>query len=311
VSALPRVVETSEQTLRLAVAAVTDAAGRDENQDVAAALAIGGYGSAGAGEDFLLLVADGMGGHPAGDVASQIATDTLFESFPALPEGDLGLALKQAYRRANEAVFQAGEDEPAHAGMGTTLTSALLHGKYATVAHVGDSRAYLLRGEALTQVTRDHTVVADEVAQGRITAEAARRDPRRNRLTHVIGTHPRLESKLPAIFELTLLPGDRLLLCSDGLYDVLDEDEMRRALLGQDPDAAARQLVEAAKERGTRDNATAVVAAAIPTRVPVVAAQPGLPSRTGGVPGMAIAAVIAILLIVLLLLGIVVLGAPL
>jgi serine/threonine protein phosphatase PrpC len=311
VSALPRVVETSEQTLRLAVAAVTDAAGRDANQDVAAALAIGGNVSAGAGEDFLLIVADGMGGHPAGDVASQIAMSTLFEAFPALPEGDLGLALKQAYRRANEAVFQAGEDEPAHAGMGTTLTSALLHGKYATVAHVGDSRAYLLRGDALTQVTRDHTVVADEVAQGRITAEAARRDPRRNRLTHVIGTHPRLESKLPAIFELTLLPGDRLLLCSDGLYDVLDEDEMRLALLGQDPDAAARQLVEAAKERGTRDNATAVVAAAIPTRVPVAAAQPGLPSRTGGVPGMAIAAVIAILLIVLLLLGIVVLGAPL
>jgi protein phosphatase len=208
-------------------------------------------------------------------------------------------------------VFQAGEAEPAQAGMGTTLTSALLHGKYATVAHVGDSRAYLLRGDALTQVTRDHTVVAEEVAQGRITAEAARRDPRRNRLTHVIGTHPRLESKLPAIFELTLLPGDRLLLCSDGLYDVLEDDDMRRALLGQDPPNSARQLVETAKERGTRDNATAVVAAAIPTRVPATAAQPGPASRTGGVPGMAIAAVIAILLVVLLLLAVVVLGAPL
>jgi serine/threonine protein phosphatase PrpC len=288
---------------------VTDAAGRDENQDVAAALAIGG--SSGAGEDFLLVMADGMGGHPAGDVASQIAMDTLIEAFPALPDGDLGLALKQAYRRANEAVFQAGEDEPAHAGMGTTLTSALLHGKYATIAHVGDSRAYLLRGEALTQVTRDHTVVADEVAQGRITAEAARRDPRRNVLTHVIGTHPRLESKLPAIFELTLLPGDRLLLCSDGLYDVLDDGDMRRALVEQDPGDAARQLVTAAKERGTRDNATAVVAAAIPTRVPVAAALPSPAPRTGGVPGMVIAAVIAILLVVLLVLAVVVLGAPL
>jgi PPM family protein phosphatase len=309
VSALPRAVDTPEETLRLAVSAVTDAAGRDENQDVAAALAIGG--SSGAGEDFLLVMADGMGGHPAGDVASQIAMDTLIEAFPALPDGDLGLALKQAYRRANEAVFQAGEDEPAHAGMGTTLTSALLHGKYATIAHVGDSRAYLLRGEALTQVTRDHTVVADEVAQGRITAEAARRDPRRNVLTHVIGTHPRLESKLPAIFELTLLPGDRLLLCSDGLYDVLDDGDMRRALVEQDPGDAARQLVTAAKERGTRDNATAVVAAAIPTRVPVAAALPSPASRTGGVPGMVIAAVIAILLVVLLVLAVVVLGAPL
>jgi PPM family protein phosphatase len=311
VSALPRAVDTPEETLRLAVSAVTDAAGRDENQDVAAALAIGVNDSPGASESFLLVVADGMGGHPAGDVASQIAMNTLVEAFPKLPDGDVGLALKQAYRRANEAVFQAGVDEPAYASMGTTLTSALLHGKYATVANVGDSRAYLLRGNALTQVTRDHTVVAEEVVQGRITADAARRDPRRNRLTHVVGTHPRLESKLPDIFELTLLPGDRLLLCSDGLYDVLDESDMRQALLDQDPGDAARQLVESAKERGTRDNATAVVAASIPTRVPVAAALPSPVSRTGGVPGTVIAAVIAILLVVLLLLGVVVLGAPL
>ena len=310
-SALPKAVDLPEETLRLAVSAVTDTAGRDQNQDVAAALAIGESASGGASESFLLVVADGMGGHPAGDVASQMAMNSLIEAFPTLPDGDLGLALMQAYRRANEAVFQAGQDEPAHAGMGTTLTTALLHGKYATIAHVGDSRAYLLRGDALTQVTRDHTLVADEVAQGRITAEAARRDPRRNRLTHVIGTHPRLESKLPAIFELTLLPGDRLLLCSDGLYDVLEDDDMRRALLGQEPGDAARQLVEMAKERGTRDNATAVVAAAIPTRVPTAAALPSPASRTGGVPGMAIAAVIAILLVVLLLLAVVVLGAPL
>jgi protein phosphatase len=278
---------------------------------VAAALAIGESASGGASESFLLVVADGMGGHPAGDVASQMAMNTLIEAFPTLPDGDLGLALKQAYRRANEAVFQAGQDEPAHGGMGTTLTTALLHGKYATVANVGDSRAYLLRGNALTQVTRDHTVVAEEVVQGRLTVDAARRDPRRNRLTHVIGTHPRLESKLPDVFELTLLPGDRLLLCSDGLYDVLDDGDMRRALQDQDPGDAARELVQSAKERGTRDNATAVVAASIPTRVPVAAALPGPVSRTGGVPGTVIAAVIAILLVVLLLLAVVVLGAPL
>jgi PPM family protein phosphatase len=311
VSALPRAVDTPEETLRLAVSAVTDAAGRVENQDVAAALAIGGTDSAGGSESFLLVVADGMGGRPAGDVASQIAMNTLIEAFPTLPDGDLGIALKQAYRRANEAVFRAGADEPAHAGMGTTLTSALLHGKYATVANVGDSRAYLLRGDALTQVTRDHTLVAEEVAQGRITADAARRDLRRNMLTHVIGTLPRLEGKLPDVFELTLLPGDRLLLCSDGLYDVLDQSDMRRALVEHDPGDAARQLVEAAKERGTLDNATAVVAASIPTRVPVAAALPGQVSRTGGVPGTAIAVVIAILLAVLLVLAVVVLGAPL
>jgi hypothetical protein len=120
-----------------------------------------------------------------------------------------------------------------------------------------------------------------------------------------------LESKLPAIFELTLLPGDRLLLCSDGLYDVLDDGEMHRALVEQDPGDAARLLVAAAKEHGTRDNATAVVAAAIPTRVPAAAALPSPASRTGGVPGTVIAVVIAILLVVLLLLAVVVLGAPL
>ena len=309
-SALQRAVDTPAETLRLAVSAVTDAAGRDENQDVAAALAIGGGGPAGDAEDFLLVVADGMGGHPAGDVASQIAMNTLMEAFRKLPEGDVGLALRQAYRRANEAVFQAGEAESTYAGMGTTLTSALLHGKYATVANVGDSRAYLLRGDGLTQVTRDHTVVSDEVAQGRITAEAARSDPRRNRLTHAIGTYPKLESKLPSIFELLLLPGDRLLLCSDGLYDVLDDVDIRRTLLGQEPGDAAQQLVALAKQRGTRDNATAVVAAAIPTRVPAAAALPVPASRTGGVPGMVVAAVVAILLVVLLILAVLVLGVP-
>ena len=309
VSVLPKAVDTPAETLRLAVAAVTDAAGREENQDVAAALAVGAHPDVEA-EDFLLVVADGMGGHPAGDVASEIAMKTLIDALPALPDGDLGLALKQAYRRANEAVFQAGAAEPAHAGMGTTMTSALLHGKYATVANVGDSRAYLLRGEALTQVTRDHTVVSDEVVQGRITAEAARRDPRRNRLTHALGTHPKLDSKLPSIFELTLLPGDRLLLCSDGLHDVLDDVDIRRALLGQDPGEAAQQLVELAKQRGTTDNATAVVAAAIPTRVPAAAALPSPTSRTGGVPGMAIAAAVAVLLVLLLVLAVIILGVP-
>lgn len=298
------------ETLRLTVAAVTDTAGREENQDVAAALVIGAGALSDSAEAFLLVVADGMGGHPAGDVASRIALDTLTSAFPTLPEGDLGLALKQAYRQANEAVFGAGEVEPTYAGMGTTLTSALLHGKYATVANVGDSRAYLLRGDGLTQVTRDHTMVADEVAQGRITAEAARSDPRRNRLTHAIGTNPRLGGNLPSIFELVLLPGDRLLLCSDGLYDVLDDVDISRMLLGQDPGEAARELVALAKQRGTRDNATAVVAAAIPTRVPVAAALPTPVARTGGLPGAAIAAVVTILLIALLVLAVYILGTP-
>ena len=256
------------------------------------------------------MVADGMGGHASGDVASRMALDTLTGAFSSLPDGDLGQALKQAYRQANDMIYAAAEAEPTHAGMGTTLTSALLHGKYATVAHVGDSRAYLVRGEGITQVTRDHTVVSDEVAQGRISADAAKTDPRRNRLTHAVGTHPRLERNLPGIFELTLLPGDRLVLCSDGLYEALDDADFRRVLADSDPGDAAQTLVALAKERGTRDNATAVVAAAIPTRVPVSGTLPSPADRTGGVPGMAIAAVIAVLLVVLLVVALFVLGTP-
>lgn len=310
VSVVARPTDALAETLRVAVAAETDAAGRDENQDVAMAMVLPGLTRTDAGEDFLLIVADGMGGEPAGDVASRIAANTLREAFPDPPRGDLGLALKQAYRLANEAVFKAGEEEATFAGMGTTLTAALLHGRYATVANVGDSRAYLMRGDGLTQVTRDHTVVAEEVAKGRVNAEAARRDPRRNLLTQAIGNQARLDSKLPNIFELTLLPGDRLLLCSDGLYDVLDDVDIRRTLLGQEPEVAARALVALAKERGTRDNASAVVAAAIPTRIPVAGAMPTDSARTGGIPGTLIAAAVAILLILLLVLGIFLLGVP-
>jgi serine/threonine protein phosphatase PrpC len=262
-------------------------------------------------EDFLLVVADGMGGEPAGDVASRIAVDVLQDALMTLPEGDLGQALRQAYRKANDAVYQAGEAEPTYAGMGTTLTAALLRGKYATVANVGDSRAYLLRGNGLTQITRDHTVVADEIAKGHVTAEAARHDPRRNLLTQAIGNQARLDSRLPNIFELTFLPGDRLLLCSDGLYDVLDDGDIQQVLLAQEPDTAARELVALAKERGTRDNASAVVAAALPTRIPVVnAILTADTSRTGGIPGTLLAVAIAILLVVLLVLAFFVLGMP-
>jgi protein phosphatase len=306
VSAVANPTEAAIETLRLEVGAVSEAAGREQNQDIAVAVPLGG--TAPEREEFLLVVADGMGGHRAGDVASRIAADTLRAALTQPLADDLGLALKQAYRKANDAVYQAGLAEPSQAGMGTTLTAALLRGKYATLANVGDSRAYLLRGTGLTQVTRDHTVVAADVAAGRITADAARRDPRRNILSHVIGTDERLDSKLPDIFELILLPGDRLLLCSDGLYDVLDDAEMQSALGGAEPEAAARALVDLAQRHGTRDNATAVVAAAIPTRVPVVSIAAPV-SRTGGLPGMAIAAAVAVLLIALLLVALFLLGA--
>lgn len=306
-SATPATTDSAVEVLRLAVAAQSDAAGRPDNQDVALAIVLDGAVDV-ARRDFLLLVADGMGGEPAGDVASRIAATALQEAFATLPDGDLGQALKQAYRRANDEVVAAAEANPAEAGMGTTLTSAIIHGKYATIANVGDSRAYLLRGDGLTQITRDHTLVADEVAAGRLKPDAARDDARRSVLTHAIGTSRKLDSRLPNIYELTLLPGDRLLLCSDGLYEVLDEVDIRRTLGGQEPEHAAQALVALANQRGTRDNATAVVAAAIPTRVSLAAASPG-ENRTGGVPGTVMAAVVGLLLILLAVLALYVLFA--
>jgi protein phosphatase len=289
----------------LDAAAVSDAAGRDENQDVALALRIGGRLAD--GDNLLLVVADGLGGHPFGEVASKIATDSLQSSLSSMPEGDVGLALKQAYRRANDAVFRAAGEEPMYAGMGTTLTSAVLRGKYATIANIGDSRAYLLRGDSLTQITRDHTVAADEVAAGGMTAAEARRSGLRNMLTSAIGMDARLDSSLPGIFELTLLPGDRFLLCSDGLYTVVEDADLRDILRGESPDVAAQDLVNRAKELRTTDNASAVVAVAVPTRVTAVPA-PVTASRTGGVPGTMIAAAVAVLLVILLVLAVFVLG---
>ncbi len=305
-SVVPRGSDAPAETLRLAVSAQSDSAGRPENQDVAMALALPAATGVPA-DDFLLLVADGMGGAPAGDVASQIAASTLRDAFPRLPESDLAQALKSAYRKANEAIYAAGLENPPQAGMGTTLTAALLHGKYATIANVGDSRAYLLRGGGVTQITQDHTVVADDIASGRITAKAAATDPRRNQLTHALGTRQRLETRLPNIFEVALLPGDRLLLCSDGLYEVVDQVDMQRLLGAQEPDAAAISLVELAKERGTSDNATAVVAAAIPTRVPVAGVLDATENRTGGLAGTTLVAVLAVLILLLTVLAIYVL----
>ena len=305
-SVVPRGSDAPAETLRLAVAAQSDPAGRTENQDVAMALALPTTTGVPA-DDFLLLVADGMGGAPAGDVASQIAATTLRDAFPTLPESDLAQALKSAYRKANDAIYNAGLENPVQAGMGTTLTAALLHGKYATIANVGDSRAYLLRGGGITQITQDHTVVAQDVASGKIGPAQAQHDPRRNQLTHALGTRQRLETRLPNIFELALLPGDRLLLCSDGLYEVVDQVDMQRLLGGQEPEAAAISLVDLARERGTSDNATAVVATAIPTRVPTAAVLEATENRTGGIAGTTLVAVLAVLILILTVLAIYVL----
>lgn len=295
------------ETLAIAVAAASDTGGRPSNEDATLAieLAASGGGREGA-VAFLLAVADGMGGHADGEVASRLAIETIRDAVKPGDGGDAALLLKQAFRRANEVIVAEAEASGA-AGMGTTLTAAILRGKYATVASVGDSRAYLLRGRGVTQVTKDHSLVADQVAKGELTREEARISPQRNILTHALGIQAKLARDLPAVFELTLLPEDRLLLCTDGFHDVLEQKDYAEILAAGAAAESVERLIGLAKERGTTDNVSAVVAVAVPTRVPTPLPMPA-PARgvpVGAIAAAAIAAILVLLLVAALLLGVV------
>jgi serine/threonine protein phosphatase PrpC len=198
----------------------------------------------------LFAVADGMGGHQGGEVASRLALDTLREASD-------GAALAQAVQDANRAVFEQAARDPALAGMGTTLTAFLADGDTLRLAHVGDSRAYLLRDGGLQQITTDHTVVEGLVEKGEITPQEASIHPQRSILTRAIGVDGEVQVDQASI---QLRPGDRLLLCSDGLTGMVDEADIQRILEEHaDPQAAADALVDAANEAGGQDNITAVI----------------------------------------------------
>jgi serine/threonine protein phosphatase PrpC len=242
------------------VGSVTDAGGRDNNEDSILVQELPPHQGAGQ-PGYLLAVADGMGGHADGEVASKLAIDLVRDLFSRDQPADVALALKQAYRRANEAIYQQGGGDAESRHMGTTLVSAVVRGKYVTIANVGDSRAYLMRANRITQVTQDHSVVAEQVQQGRMREQDARKSNQRNMLTQALGTQPTLDKRMPAIYELALLPEDRLLLCTDGFYDVLTNDDYLQLMGGDDPAQAASGLTSLAKERQTDDNVSAIVLA--------------------------------------------------
>ncbi len=237
---------------------MTDVGGRENNEDAVLVQPLpAGGGEAGGG--YLLAVADGMGGYEGGEVASKLAIDLVKDLFARDQPDDVALALKQAYRRANEAIYSQGASEGKQ--MGTTLVTAVVRGKYVTIANVGDSRAYLMRARQVTQVTQDHSVVGEQVQQGQLSEEQARKSPQRNMLTHSLGTQEKLDRKMPSIYELALLPEDRLLLCTDGFFDVLNNQDYLQLMSDNDPEAAAKQLTSLAVERKTTDNVSAVVLA--------------------------------------------------
>ena len=200
-----------------------------------------------------------MGGYERGEVASARAIETIREAFANQRPDDVTLGLKQAYRTANEAIFAVSEAHPDQGPLGTTLVSAIIHGKYVTIANVGDSRAYLMRADQITQITQDHTLVADQVAKGQLTAEQAKTSPQRNVVTHALGNNAELDRKMPSIYELTLMPEDTLLLLSDGFFDVVDDSDYIAALGTGDPQQSATDLVSLATERRTTDNVSAII----------------------------------------------------
>jgi len=207
------------------------------------------------GHGLLYAVADGMGGHAHGEVASAIAIDTIFDRYYATKEAaGIQRALDGALRASNTAVYAAGR--AAGGGtMGTTLTAVVLHGRFLYVGNIGDSRTYLVRGGRIKQLSQDHSLVGEQLRRGLLTEEQARASTIRNVITRAVGHNEEVE---PDIFAFTVEAGDRLLLCSDGLHGLVENGELVQ-IVGTGPlDEAVRALIALARERGGPDNITAL-----------------------------------------------------
>ncbi len=217
---------------------------RDTNEDSALALPKQG----------VYMVADGMGGHNAGEVASGLAIESMKNRVTGKkPTPDTLMALIQ---ETNLTLLRRAQSDEKTSGMGTTLTMLWQSGNDALIGHVGDSRCYLLRGGDLSQLTADHSVVAELVQQGILTPEEARVHPYRNVVTRALGTAGYVEVDVLAV---DIHPGDRFLLCSDGLSGMIGDEDIAKIMARHDIDAAANALIDAALKAGGRDNITLIL----------------------------------------------------
>jgi PPM family protein phosphatase len=218
----------------------------------------------------LFVVCDGMGGHAAGDVASAMASRELREALVsdaqvaqtisaqevADTRDSMLFAMESAVQKACAAVHQAGEDDPSKRGMGTTLDALLVVGHRGFIAHVGDSRVYLYRQGAVHQLTEDHSVVNELLRRGKLSRDQIDQVQHKNAVTRAIGVYRSVD---PDVFDFDVLPGDRFLLCSDGLHGYFEEHELGRLFAEVPEEELAKRLVDLANERGGKDNITAVV----------------------------------------------------
>ena len=219
----------------------------------------------------LVILADGMGGYNAGEVASGMATTVLASELEAAFATSQPHAIDRASGKsfahtclldtiasANLAIHTASETQAQYAGMGTTLVAALFHDNQVTVAHVGDSRLYRLRGDALCVITRDHSLLQEQIDSGMISREEARFSQNKNLVTRALGVDPVVDAEIE---DYPVLPGDIYLLCSDGLNDMVEDEEIQLTLqvLSANLELAATQLIEMANDNGGRDNVSVIL----------------------------------------------------
>ena len=222
---------------------------RSQNQDTFAVRELG--------EDRLLaVVCDGMGGARAGNVASTMTVEAFFEAFERA-QGDDQTRLEQASIQANDKVFLRAVTDEDCIGMGTTLVAALISGDHAIFLNVGDSRAYHIKQSGITQITRDHSLVEDLVSSGQLSRDEARNHPKKNLITRALGCEPQLRADL---FQLSVEPDDWFLLCSDGLSNVVTDQEILFEVIHSEPaETCCQRLLEIALHRGAPDNVTVVL----------------------------------------------------
>jgi serine/threonine protein phosphatase PrpC len=209
----------------------------------------------------LFIVADGMGGHQAGEVASKNAVETIAHAYYADPDTDVAGSLTRAIQKANASIYQQAQETISQVGMGTTVVTAVTHGQELYLANVGDSRAYLMRNGKLKQVTRDHSFVEEQIRAGILTREEARAHPQRNVITRALGAKPDVEVDT---YRGKLEPGDTVLLCTDGLSEYVQEPDLETALQLYPPQESVPRLIALANKRGGNDNITALVIQAAP-----------------------------------------------
>lgn len=204
--------------------------------------------------DNIYVVADGMGGHQAGEVASAIAVETILKTAIT---GEIKAALKKTLAEANQTIFTQSEQSKEFNGMGTTIAVLFLDDGQAFVTHIGDSRVYYLSNNNLKQLTSDHSLVNELVKTGEITVEEAKSHPQRNILTQALGSNEVLD---PKIIKIQVSKGDKFLLCSDGLTGSIPESHIRELMsLEEEPEAIVNRLIDSANELGGADNITALL----------------------------------------------------